>query len=129
MNPFLYGLYTSCNCKFKSCLFVDGSVFCKQMHMANKELLTNIHTNLPVPGQDVYLVNGDVDYYHYGCDGVDDRVSFFFKYILQMFMNAIYELCRLNNTVILLIHLLLTEMYVNNIVYVNNIFIDRECII
>ncbi|XP_071808497.1 ufm1-specific protease 1-like [Asterias amurensis] len=38
--------------------------------------LINIHTGLPLPedgeGQ-VAMVTGDYQYYHYGCDGVDDR--------------------------------------------------------
>ena len=40
--------------------------------------LINIHTGLPLPedgeGQ-VAMVTGEYQYYHYGCDGVDDRVS------------------------------------------------------
>ncbi|XP_060067693.1 ufm1-specific protease 1-like isoform X2 [Ylistrum balloti] len=37
------------------------------------ELRTNVHCDLPSPGSDVRQVKGDVTYYHYGCDGVDDR--------------------------------------------------------
>ncbi|OWF46642.1 ufm1-specific protease 1-like [Mizuhopecten yessoensis] len=36
-------------------------------------LWTNVHSNLSPPGSDVTQVKGDVTYYHYGCDGTDDR--------------------------------------------------------
>ncbi|XP_077445047.1 ufm1-specific protease 1 [Stigmatopora argus] len=39
-------------------------------------LLTNAHRGLPPPVTDplqMTLVNGDYQYYHYGCDGQDDR--------------------------------------------------------
>ncbi|XP_038060358.1 ufm1-specific protease 1-like [Patiria miniata] len=38
--------------------------------------LLNIHTDLPLPedaGDKVAMVTGDYLYYHYGCDGIDDR--------------------------------------------------------
>ncbi|XP_049588586.1 ufm1-specific protease 1 isoform X1 [Syngnathus scovelli] len=39
-------------------------------------LLTNVHTDLPLPIAEplkTSLVEGDYQYYHYGCDGQDDR--------------------------------------------------------
>ncbi|XP_070576398.1 ufm1-specific protease 1-like [Ptychodera flava] len=39
------------------------------------KLRANVHQGLPPPGdaRDVSLVTGDYAYYHYGCDGLDDR--------------------------------------------------------
>ncbi|CAH1799860.1 unnamed protein product [Owenia fusiformis] len=36
-------------------------------------LLSNIHKGLQKPGDDIAMVTGDYYYYHYGCDGFDDR--------------------------------------------------------
>ena len=40
-------------------------------------LLANVHDGLEKPQEvsEIYLVKGDYLYYHYGCDGFDDRVS------------------------------------------------------
>ena len=38
-------------------------------------LLTSVHSSLPPEDPGAALVRGDYLYYHYGCDGVDDRVS------------------------------------------------------
>ncbi|XP_029649289.1 ufm1-specific protease 1 [Octopus sinensis] len=35
-------------------------------------LLTNVHCHLDRPEQNAVLVKGDYQYYHYGCDGVND---------------------------------------------------------
>ncbi|XP_048251745.1 ufm1-specific protease 1-like [Haliotis rufescens] len=37
------------------------------------DLQLNVHEGIAPPGSDVAMVTGDYDYYHYGCDGVDDR--------------------------------------------------------
>ncbi|KAK3098413.1 hypothetical protein FSP39_019240 [Pinctada imbricata] len=37
------------------------------------KLLQDVHKDLTIPGQDTELVKGSYDYYHYGCDGLDDR--------------------------------------------------------
>ena len=47
--------------------------------MSQFDLPLNIHAGIDVPagcgdGQ-CYFVHGDYHYYHYGCDGQDDRVS------------------------------------------------------
>lgn len=39
----------------------------------NVELWTNVHGKLSPPGSEVKQVKKDVTYYHYGCDGIDDR--------------------------------------------------------
>ncbi|XP_033741200.1 ufm1-specific protease 1-like [Pecten maximus] len=39
----------------------------------NVGLWTNVHHDLSPPGSEVRQVKGDVTYYHYGCDGIDDR--------------------------------------------------------
>ena len=39
-------------------------------------LLSNVHLEVPLPKGEVVLselVSGDYEYWHYGCDGVDDR--------------------------------------------------------
>ena len=40
-----------------------------------EDLLPNVHLDLSPPGEKVLLVKGDYLYFHYICDGVDDRVS------------------------------------------------------
>ncbi|XP_067674450.1 ufm1-specific protease 1-like [Haliotis asinina] len=37
------------------------------------DLQMNIHEGLVCQGSDVAMVTGDYEYYHYGCDGLDDR--------------------------------------------------------
>jgi hypothetical protein len=37
-------------------------------------LQKNVHYDLNVPGEAMGLVSREYLYYHYGCDGVDDRV-------------------------------------------------------
>jgi len=44
--------------------------------MESHNLLKNVHTGLELPCENVErlsLVKGDYDYWHYGCDGLDDR--------------------------------------------------------
>ncbi|XP_064595334.1 ufm1-specific protease 1-like [Liolophura sinensis] len=41
--------------------------------MSPQYLLSNVHEGLPSPGDVVTLVKGSYHYYHYGCDGFDDR--------------------------------------------------------
>lgn len=49
-------------------------------------LLSNVHFYIENPNLTgkCYFVIGDYKYYHYLCDGVDDRVDFFFMYIFKM---------------------------------------------
>lgn len=46
--------------------------------MDNLDLLLNVHSNLepPKPDGSTYLMRGNYHYYHYGCDGFQDVVSF-----------------------------------------------------
>ena len=42
------------------------------------KLLENVHKDLPLPIKDediesINIVRGDYSYWHYGCDGFDDR--------------------------------------------------------
>lgn len=41
-----------------------------------ESLLKNVHVNLPLPEStgETILVRGDYEYWHYGCDGFDDKV-------------------------------------------------------
>ena len=47
---------------------------------ANGTPLQNVHDGLALPenGASVSMVTGTYEYYHYGCDGFDDRVSSLF---------------------------------------------------
>ncbi|XP_043464448.1 ufm1-specific protease 1 [Leptopilina heterotoma] len=40
-----------------------------------ESLLKNVHVNLPLPEStgETFLVRGDYEYWHYGCDGFDDK--------------------------------------------------------
>lgn len=41
----------------------------------SNNLLKNVHENLTLPdGGETFLVQGDYDYWHYDCDGFNDRV-------------------------------------------------------
>lgn len=41
----------------------------------SSNLLKNVHENLASPDSgETFLVQGDYDYWHYGCDGFNDRV-------------------------------------------------------
>ena len=54
--------------------YVSAKLYVYQM--ADYKLLRNVHLNVAVPqGQLVTLetVAGDYEYWHYGCDGFDDR--------------------------------------------------------
>lgn len=46
--------------------------------MDNLDLLLNVHSNLepPKPDGSTYLMRGNYHYYHYGCDGFQDVVSY-----------------------------------------------------
>ena len=46
-----------------------------------EELLVNPHTDLALPCKEgsTSVCKGEYLFYHYGCDGYDDRVSFNFK--------------------------------------------------
>lgn len=47
----------------------------KMSAMYSNNLLKNVHENLPLPDSgETFLVQGDYEYWHYGCDGFNDRV-------------------------------------------------------
>lgn len=50
------------------------------------DLLPNVHENLPVPqgAKEIECVKGDYLYYHYGCDGFDDRVCIYLNYFIYL---------------------------------------------
>ena len=52
---------------------------------ANGTLLQNVHDGLALPedGASVSMVTGTYEYYHYGCDGFDDRVKKLILYFLS----------------------------------------------
>ena len=56
----------------------------------------NIHHGLQPPEGQVSSVDGEYAYYHYGCDGLDDRVniaSFFFLFF-QTYLLFCYDLSK-----------------------------------
>ena len=41
-------------------------------------LLRNVHLGLPHPGPgETCLIKGDYEYWHYGCDGFNDKVQYY----------------------------------------------------
>jgi len=58
-------------------------------------LLTNPHEELSTPSgcdSSVTLVRGNYSFYHYGCDGFDDRVCFYAIYTDSYLYNKITKL-------------------------------------
>lgn len=52
-------------------------------------LLKNVHEKLPLPEPtgDTFLIRGDYEYWHYGCDGFNDKVLrfyFFYRIIISL---------------------------------------------
>lgn len=45
----------------------------------SENLLKNVHEKLPLPELigDTFLIRGDYEYWHYECDGFNDKVIFF----------------------------------------------------
>lgn len=57
------------------------------------DLLRNIHEGLPLPEgvMESDFVVGDYLYYHYGCDGFDDRVRWMIAAIIFFLSNVFVE--------------------------------------
>ena len=47
-------------------------------------LILNPHLDLKSPGDIIHIVRGDYNYYHYVCDGHDDRVSILSVFNVQV---------------------------------------------
>ena len=56
-------------------------------------LLVDVHECLKSPGLDVSMVTGSYQYFHYGCDGQDDRVIIL---LMVTFVHQIQILSSLN---------------------------------
>ena len=59
-------------------------------------LILNPHLDLKSPGDIIHIVRGDYNYYHYVCDGQDDRVSIYLSASFFVYMFNVQALAFLN---------------------------------